>query len=44
MKRLISQIDGSLKIEYLTDEEIAEHDALLAEAAAHEKSVDAKYA
>ena len=44
MKRLISQTDGSLKIEYLTDEEIAEHDALMAEAAAHEKSVDAKYA
>ena len=41
MKRLISQTDGSLKIEYLTDEEIAEHNALLAEAAAHEKSVDA---
>ena len=40
MKRLISQTDGSLKIEYLTDEEIAEHDALESKVAAHKKSVD----
>ena len=40
MKRLISQTDGSLKIEYLTDEEIDEHDALESKVAAHKKLVD----
>ena len=30
-----------MKIISITDEEISEHDALMAEAAAHEKSVDA---
>ena len=44
MKRAILKSDGSLKIKNLTDEEIAEHNALLTEVAAHEKSVDAKYA
>ena len=40
MKRAILQTDGSVKIEYLTDEEIAEHNLLLTEAAAHKKSID----
>lgn len=40
MKRAILQTDGSLKIEYLTDEEIDEHDALESKVAAHKKSVD----
>ena len=44
MKRAILKPDGSLEIINLTDEEISEHDALMAEADAHEKSVDAKYA
>ena len=44
MKRAILKPDGSMKIISITDEEISEHDALMAEAAAHEKSVDAKYA
>ena len=39
MKRAILQTDGSLKIEYLTDEEIDEHDALESKVAAHKKSV-----
>ena len=33
-----------MEIQNLNDEEISEHDALMSEAAAHEKSVDAKYA
>jgi len=40
MKRAILKSDGSLKIKNLTDEEIAEHNALLTEVAAHEKSID----
>ena len=40
MKRAILQTDGSLKIQYLTDEEIDEHDALESKVAAHKKSVD----
>ena len=40
MKRAILQTDGSLKIEYLTDEEIDEHDALESKVAAHKKLVD----
>ena len=41
MKRAILQPNGSVEIVSLTDEEISGHDALMAEAAAHEKSVDA---
>ena len=44
MKRAILQTDGSLKIEYLTDEEIDEHDALESKVAAHKKSVDDAHA
>ena len=44
MKRAILKLDGSMEIQNLNDEEISEHDALMSEAAAHEKSVDAKYA
>ena len=40
MKRAILKPDGSMKIISITDEEISEHDALISEAAAHEKSVD----
>ena len=40
MKRAILKLDGSMEIQNLTDEEISEHDALMAEAAAHEKSVN----
>ena len=42
MKRAILKLDGSMEIQNLNDEEISEHDALMSEAAAHEKSVDAK--
>ena len=40
MKRAILKLDGSVEIENLTDEEIAEHDALESKVAAHKKSVD----
>lgn len=40
MKRAILKLDGSMEIQNLTDEEISEHDALMSEAAAHEKSVN----
>ena len=40
MKRAILKLDGSVEIENLTDEEIAEHDALKSEVVAHKKSVD----
>ena len=40
MKRAILKLDGSVEIENLTDEEIAEHDALESKVAAHKKSID----
>jgi hypothetical protein len=44
MKRAILKLDGSVEIENLTDEEIAEHDALESKVAAHKKSVDDAHA